>query len=59
MQDIDVFELNEAFASQAAYCVKELKIPEKKLNPKGTAVSSPNAVFPSVGDWPCRGHYWL
>lgn len=36
---IDVFEVNEAFASQATYCVKELGIPEKKLNPKGGAIS--------------------
>ncbi|KAG5653074.1 hypothetical protein H0H81_002454 [Sphagnurus paluster] len=33
-EDIDVFEINEAFASQFAYCVEELKIPIEKINPK-------------------------
>jgi hypothetical protein len=32
--DIDVFEVNEAFASQAKYCVDVLGIPAAKLNPK-------------------------
>lgn len=35
MNDISVFELNEAFASQAVYCWKKLGIPKEKLNPKG------------------------
>ncbi|KAF8078585.1 3-ketoacyl-CoA thiolase [Lyophyllum atratum] len=33
-EDIDVYEINEAFASQFAYCVEELKIPMEKINPK-------------------------
>lgn len=37
--DIDIFEINEAFASQAAYCVRKLGIPMDKLNPKGGAIS--------------------
>ena len=37
--DIDVFEVNEAFASQATYCVKKLGIPAEKLNPKGGAIA--------------------
>lgn len=37
--DVGIFELNEAFASQAVYCVKELKIPLEKLNPKGGAIA--------------------
>ena len=32
--DIDVFEINEAFASQFAYCVEELQVPMEKVNPK-------------------------
>lgn len=35
MDDISVFELNEAFASQVAYCVKTLGLPREKLNPNG------------------------
>lgn len=36
---IDVFELNEAFASQATYCAKTLNIPAEKINPKGGAIA--------------------
>ena len=39
LDDIDVFEVNEAFASQATYCVKKLGIPAEKLNPKGGAIA--------------------
>ena len=28
IDDIDVFEINEAFASQASYCVKKLNVPK-------------------------------
>lgn len=37
--DIDVFEINEAFASQAFYCQRELGIPAEKVNPKGGAIA--------------------
>merc|ERR1712153_253928 len=37
--DIDIFEVNEAFASQAVYCVDSLKIPREKCNPKGGAIA--------------------
>lgn len=37
--DIDIFEINEAFASQAAFCVEHLKIPMEKVNPKGGAIA--------------------
>jgi acetyl-CoA acyltransferase 1 len=39
LDDIDIFEINEAFASQAAYCVDKLQIPAEKVNPKGGAVA--------------------
>jgi acetyl-CoA acyltransferase 1 len=39
VQDVDIFEINEAFASQATYCVNLLKIPLEKLNPKGGAIA--------------------
>eukprot|EP00922_Rhytidocystis_sp_ex-Travisia-forbesii_P028509 GHVS01041834.1.p1 GENE.GHVS01041834.1~~GHVS01041834.1.p1 ORF type:complete len:475 (+),score=135.51 GHVS01041834.1:369-1793(+) len=39
MSDIDVFEINEAFASQATYCVAQLKVPKHKLNPNGGAIA--------------------
>jgi acetyl-CoA C-acetyltransferase len=37
--DIDVWELNEAFASQVIYCRDTLGIPMEKLNPNGGSIS--------------------
>ena len=39
VSDIDVWEINEAFASQATYCVENLGIDYAKLNPKGGAIA--------------------
>ncbi|MDQ3339685.1 MAG: thiolase family protein [Myxococcota bacterium] len=39
ISDIDVFELNEAFASQSVYCQKELGIPDDKINVNGGAIA--------------------
>lgn len=39
VSDIDIFEVNEAFASQATMTVEHLKIPMEKLNPKGGAIA--------------------
>ena len=39
VQDVDLFEINEAFASQSIYCVEKLKIPIEKVNPKGGAIA--------------------
>jgi acetyl-CoA acyltransferase 1 len=39
IEDIGIFELNEAFASQATYCAEALKIPSEKVNPKGGAIA--------------------
>lgn len=37
--DMDVIELNEAFASQALYCIRELGLPMEKVNPNGGAMA--------------------
>ncbi|KAK5118822.1 hypothetical protein LTR62_000031 [Meristemomyces frigidus] len=37
--DIDIFEINEAFASQCLWCANELGIPPEKINPKGGAIA--------------------
>lgn len=37
--DVDIFEINEAFASQALYTVRVLGIPAEKVNPKGGAIA--------------------
>jgi len=39
LNDIDVFELNEAFAAQSLAVVKELGIDRAKLNPNGGAIA--------------------
>lgn len=39
IEDIDIFEINEAFASQATYCVKKLGIPIEKVNPNGSGIA--------------------
>ena len=39
IKDIDVYEINEAFASQATYCVEHLGVPKEKLNPRGGAIA--------------------
>jgi acetyl-CoA acyltransferase len=39
LEDIDVFELNEAFAAQALHCIRELGIPLDKVNPNGGAIA--------------------
>lgn len=39
MDDIDLWELNEAFAVQVLYCRDQLGIPDEKLNVNGGAIS--------------------
>lgn len=39
VDDIDLWELNEAFASQALYCQRRLGIPNERLNVNGGAIS--------------------
>jgi acetyl-CoA C-acetyltransferase/acetyl-CoA acyltransferase len=39
MDDIGLWELNEAFASQALYCQQRLGIPDERLNVNGGAIS--------------------
>jgi len=37
--DIDVFEVNEAFAAQALAVVRDLELPADKVNPNGSGIS--------------------
>lgn len=39
LDQVDIFEINEAFASQAVYSVEKLGIPAEKVNPKGGAIA--------------------
>ncbi|KPM37493.1 3-ketoacyl-CoA thiolase, peroxisomal [Neonectria ditissima] len=38
-EDVDIYEINEAFASQCLWCANELGIPQEKINPKGGAIA--------------------
>ena len=39
IDDIDIVELNEAFASQVLHCQRTLGIPDEKLNPSGGSIA--------------------
>jgi acetyl-CoA acyltransferase len=39
IDDIDVIELNEAFAAQSLYCIRELGLDKEKVNPNGGAIA--------------------
>jgi acetyl-CoA acyltransferase len=39
LEQVDLFELNEAFASQALYCVRELGIDPERCNVNGGAIA--------------------
>ena len=39
LNDIDVIEINEAFASMAVYCRDHLGIEWQKMNPRGGAIA--------------------
>lgn len=39
LKDIDLVEINEAFASQAVYCVRELGLSEEQFNVNGGAIA--------------------
>jgi len=38
-EDVDLWEINEAFASQFAYCVETLDVPMDKVNPNGGSIA--------------------
>ena len=39
IEDCDIIELNEAFASMAVYCLNTLKLDHAKMNPRGGAIA--------------------
>lgn len=44
VSDVDVFEINEAFASQCLWSIRELGIDVKKVNPNGGAIAWGHAL---------------
>jgi acetyl-CoA acetyltransferase len=49
-EDVDLWELNEAFAAQVIACNRELKIPEDRLNVDGGSI----AMGHPIGATGCR-----
>jgi acetyl-CoA C-acetyltransferase len=49
MDDIDLIEINEAFASQAIACIRELKMDMDKVNVNGGAIALGHPVSASGG----------
>ena len=45
-KDIDIFELNEAFASQLIYCIEKLGLDYDKVNPYGGAIALGHPLEP-------------
>ena len=39
VKDLDVIELNEAFAAQSLYCIRELGLSMDRVNPNGGAIA--------------------
>lgn len=39
VNDIDIFEINEAFAAQCVFCINHLKVSPEKVNPRGGAIA--------------------
>jgi acetyl-CoA C-acetyltransferase len=50
IDDIDLIEINEAFAAQSVYCINELGMPMEKVNVNGGAI----ALGHPVGSSGCR-----
>jgi acetyl-CoA C-acetyltransferase len=49
LSDIDLFELNEAFAAQSLAVVRELKIEPERINPHGGAIALGHPIGASGG----------
>ncbi|WP_101294268.1 thiolase family protein [Halegenticoccus soli] len=49
VSDVDVFELNEAFAAQMVYVGETLGVPREKLNPLGGAIALGHPIGASGG----------
>ena len=39
LEEVGIWEINEAFASQAIHCLRVLGIDEERVNPKGGAIA--------------------
>lgn len=51
IEDIDLWEINEAFAAQLVYCRDRLEIPMDRLNVNGGAISIGHPYGMSGAEW--------
>jgi acetyl-CoA C-acetyltransferase len=49
VEDVDIFELNEAFAAQSLAVRRELELPEDRVNPHGGAIALGHPIGASGG----------
>ena len=54
LNDMDVIELNEAFAAQAIACMRDLKMPRGKVNPNGGAMALGHPMGATGGFLSCK-----
>jgi len=59
LDEIDVFEVNEAFAAQALAVVRELGLPEDRTNPNGSGISLGHPVAATGGILTVKALYEL
>ena len=48
VDEVGLWEINEAFASQALYCIRKLGIDQSKVNPKGGAIARGHPLGKSI-----------
>ena len=54
VDDMDVIELNEAFASQMMACIRDLHLPKEKVNPNGGAMALGHPLGATGGVLSCK-----
>jgi len=59
LDEIDVFEVNEAFAAQAIAVIRELGLPEDRTNPNGSGISLGHPVAATGGILTIKALYEL
>lgn len=59
LADMDVIELNEAFASQSLACIRELNLDQQKVNPVGGAIALGHPLGASGAMLVCKALTWL
>lgn len=59
IDQMDVIELNEAFAAQAIPCIRELQLPEDKVNPWGGAIALGHPMGATGGILTCKALDYL